>query len=182
MTSIRTRASGALSSAMLLALLACGTDSPREVGDAERKAIADSLRRLVVATYDLTGPDVVGRLMSLYPDSGAVYSTSSGHVSTTHAELRQQIQSFWQFVGANMRDPKWEWTSMRTDVLAPDAAVMTATYRIPHLNPRGLPHVIGGAWTAAFVNRGGRWVVIQEHLSDVPPPENTSVDWSAPGQ
>ena len=29
---------------------------------------------------------------------------------------------------------------------------------------------IGGAWTAAFVNRGGRWVVIQEHLSDAPQP------------
>jgi hypothetical protein len=31
-----------------------------------------------------------------------------------------------------------------------------------------MQHVIAGAWTAAFVNRGGRWVVIQEHLSDVP--------------
>ncbi|MEP6509685.1 MAG: hypothetical protein ABJC63_15770, partial [Gemmatimonadales bacterium] len=38
----------------------------------------------------------------------------------------------------------------------------------PHINPRGMPHVIGGAWTALFVNRGGHWVVIQEHLSDVP--------------
>ena len=57
---------------------------------------------------------------------------------------------------------------MHFDVLAPDAAVMTATYSIPHINPRGMPHVIGGAWTALFVNRGGHWVVIQEHLSDVP--------------
>jgi hypothetical protein len=28
-------------------------------------------------------------------------------------------------------------------------------------------HVIGGAWTAVFQKRGGRWVIIQEHLSDV---------------
>jgi hypothetical protein len=67
-----------------------------------------------------------------------------------------------------MQNPKWEWTSMHFDVLAPDAAVMTATYRIPHTTPRGMPHVIGGAWTALFVNRGGHWVVIQEHLSDAP--------------
>lgn len=168
MSSIRARATGVVSSAAMLAMLACGTDSPRQSGGAERKAIADSLRSLVVATYDLTGTNVVDRLMSLYPDTGAVYSTSSGHVSTTRTELQQQLQNFWQFVGSNMRDPKWEWTSMRIDVLAPDAAIMTATYKIPHLNPRGLPHVIGGAWTAAFVNRGGRWVVIHEHLSDVP--------------
>lgn len=181
MSSIRACATGLLSSAATIALLACGTDSPRPAGDAERKAIADSLRILVVATYDLTGTNVVDRLMSLYPDTGAVYSTSSGHVSTTRAELQQQVQNFWQFVGSNMRDPKWEWTSMRTDVLAPDAAIMTATYRIPHLNPSGLPHVIGGAWTAAFVNRGGRWVVIQEHLSDVPALANPSADSRAPG-
>jgi hypothetical protein len=31
-----------------------------------------------------------------------------------------------------------------------------------------MQHVIAGAWTAVFVNRGGKWVVIQEHLSDVP--------------
>jgi hypothetical protein len=32
-----------------------------------------------------------------------------------------------------------------------------------------MPHVIGGAWTAVFEKRGGRWYVIQEHLSDLPP-------------
>ncbi len=108
--------------------------------------------------------------MSLYPEKGPVYSTSSGHISTTRAELQRQIQTFWQFVGSNMRDPKWEWTAMKIDVLAPDAAVMTAAYRIPHLNPHGMPHVIGGAWTAAFVRRDGRWVIVQEHLSDTPAP------------
>jgi hypothetical protein len=30
----------------------------------------------------------------------------------------------------------------------------------------GMSHVIGGAWTAVFQKRGGRWVIIQEHLSD----------------
>jgi hypothetical protein len=28
-------------------------------------------------------------------------------------------------------------------------------------------HVIGGAWTAVFQKRAGKWVIIQEHLSDV---------------
>jgi hypothetical protein len=56
-------------------------------------------------------------------------------------------------------------------VLAPDAAVLTASYRIPHLTPMNMEHVIAGAWTAVFVNRGGKWVVIQEHLSDVPASE-----------
>ena len=57
---------------------------------------------------------------------------------------------------------------MHVDVLAPDAAVVTTTYRVPHLTPAGQPHVIAGAWTAVFQRRDGRWVIVQEHLSDMP--------------
>jgi len=132
--------------------------------------MADSIRKLVVATYDLSKPDVVGRLMSLYPASGPVYSASGGKVSTTRAQLEAQIRTFWTYVGSNMRNPKWEWTSMQIDVLGRDAAVMTSTYRIPHTTPMGMAHVIGGAWTAVFARRGGRWVIVHEHLSDSPTP------------
>jgi len=152
----------------ILAQSACKADSPRPMSAGQRKEIADSIRALVTETYDLGRPNAVQRLMSLYPETGPVYSTSSGHVSTTRAALEQQIETFWKYVGSNMRNPKWEWTSMQIDVLAPDAAVITASYRVPHLTPRNTPHVIAGAWTAVFVKRGGRWVVIQEHLSDTP--------------
>ena len=170
MTSVRSRIVAIVLGGAALAQFACGPDASRPVTETQRKAVTDSLRHLVTNTYDLSKPDVVARLMSLYPTTGPVYSTSAGHVSTTRADLQNQIGAFWQYVGSNMRSPKWEWTSMYFDVLAPDAAVMTATYTIPHINPRGMPHVIGGAWTAVFVNRGGRWMVIQEHLSDAPVP------------
>jgi hypothetical protein len=140
-----------------------GTPTP-----AERAAIADSLKHLVTNTYDLSKPDVVNRLMSLYPTEGAVVSANTGSATTTRAALKSQIETFWKYVGSNMRNPKWEWTSMHIDVLSRNAAVLTATYRIRHLTPRNTPHVIGGAWTAVFVNRDGRWVIIQEHLSDAP--------------
>ncbi len=158
-----------------LALFFCASITACESGGrppaAERAAIADSLKHLVIATYDLSKPDVVGRLMSLYPKSGPVFSASGGRVSTTRAQLETQIRTFWLYVGSNMRNPKWEWTSMRVDVLAPNAAVMTSTYRIPHKTPRGMPHVIGGAWTAVFANLDGRWVIVHEHLSDSPMPQ-----------
>ena len=163
-----TRVGGLIAVLGLVVQFACGPDAPRPMSDGQRKAISDSLAHLVINTYDLSRPDVVQRLMSLYPASGPVYSTSSGHISTTRAELQQEIEEFWKYVGSNMRNPKWEWTAMHIDVLAPDAAVMTASYRVPHLTPMNMNHVIAGAWTAVFVNRGGKWVVIQEHLSDVP--------------
>jgi ketosteroid isomerase-like protein len=71
---------------------------------------------------------------------------------------------------------------MHVDVLARDAAVVTATYRVPHRTPRGEPHTIGGALTAVFQRRDGRWSVVQEHLSDLAasPTADTTADGTAP--
>lgn len=151
----------------LAGAFACSPRTAADMSAAEKKAIADSLKHLVVAAYDLSKPDPVKNLMSLYPTEGRIISASGGVITTTRPQLEQAIQAFWTYVGQNMKQPKWEWTSMNVDVLAPDAAVMTSTYRVPHLTPTGMNHVIGGAWTAVFQKRGGRWVIIQEHLSDV---------------
>lgn len=151
-----------------ITLAGCSGSSNRTLTPPERAAIGDSIKQLVVSTYNLSRPDAVERMMSLYPDSGLVLSANSGRVTTTRAALKAQVDTFWKYVGSNMRNPKWDWTSMHVDVLSRDAAVMTATYRVPHLTPQNTPHVIGGAWTALFVRRGGKWLIVQEHLSDVP--------------
>ncbi len=149
---------------------ACTTVDPSRLSQQERAAIADSIKHIVVAAYDLTKPDVVGSMMSLYPTTGRVISASVGSVTTNRRDLQAQIASFWERVGKNMKSPKWEWTSMNFDILSRTSAVMTATYRVPHLTPTGQPHVIGGAWTAVFQLQSGRWVIVQEHLSDSPTP------------
>ena len=160
----------------LAGALACSPRTAADMPAAEKKAIADSLKRLVVAAYDLSKPDPVKNLMSLYPTEGRVISASGGVITTSRPELEQGIKAFWTYVGQNMKRPQWQWTSMNVDVLAPDAAVMTSTYRVPHLTPTGMNHVIGGAWTAVFEKRGGRWVIIQEHLSDVPGDPHLQMD------
>ena len=156
-----------LPAAAIVAAFACGPRSAPDMSATEKTAIADSLKKLVVSAYDLSKPDPVKNLMSLYPSEGRVISASGGVTTTTRADLEKGVKAFWTYVGQNMKNPKWEWTSMNVDVLAPDAAVMTSTYRVPHLTPTGMNHVIGGAWTAVFQKRQGRWVIIQEHLSDV---------------
>src|SRR6478672_1803307 len=162
-------------------LIACQQQSAASMSAGDKRAIADTLKKLVANAYDLSRPDPVKSLMSLYPDSGRVISASGGVVTTTRPQLEQGIKAFWTYVGQNMRNPKWEWTSMNVDVLAPDAAVMTSTYRVPHLTPTGMNHVIGGAWTAVFQKRQGRWVIIQEHLSDVQSNVGLQMQDSMPG-
>lgn len=175
------RALRLVAGAMLLG--ACGARTEAPMSDAERKAIADSLRTMIVSAYDLTKPgDAVARMMSLYPPTGNVVSASGGRLSVSRDSLEAGIRAFWQYVGQNMRDPKWTWDDMRVDVLARDAAVVTATYHVPHRTPRGEPHTIGGALTVAFQRRDGRWVVVQEHLSDLaaPPADDTTASGAAP--
>ena len=107
--------------------------------------------------------------MRLYPDTGAVISASGGRMTMTRSALERGIREFYDNVGRNMRGPVWTWGMTHVDVLSRDAAVLTATYTIPHHTPAGRPHVVGGAWTAIFARRDGRWVIVQEHLSDAPP-------------
>lgn len=172
-TTLLRRLAGA---ACLAILAACqGSDAAATPGagltESERREIAETVeRRLREATDLQAGGDTYARLMSLYPDSGRVVSASVGQVSTTHDSLAMSVRAFWEVVGQNMVNPEWRWGPMQVDVLGRDAAVVTATYRVPHLTPTQRPHVIGGAWTAVFARRGGRWVVVQEHLSDHPGP------------
>jgi ketosteroid isomerase-like protein len=154
---------------VLLALLssACTSGSGSLTG-AERRAIADTLETLVRHAYDVSAPGQGGgdRLISLYADSGRVLSASRGRILTSRDSLVDGIRYFWESMGRNMREPRWVWEQMVTDVLSADAAVVTATYRVPHRTPRGEPHELAGAMTLVFARRGGRWVVVQEHLSD----------------
>ena len=157
---------------LALALVSACTSAPASstaaLTPAERAAIADSLKQRVVDAYDLTRPDVVRDLISLYPDSGRVISATGGAVTASRDTLVAGIRSFWENVGRNMRGPTWQWGPFYTDVLSRDAAVVTTTYRVPHVTPAGQPHAIAGAWTMVFQRRGGKWVIVQEHLSDAP--------------
>ena len=126
------------------------------------------IERALREAYDLGKPNQLERMLSLYPTSGRVVSANTGRVLTSIDSVGNGIREFWHYVGVNMRNPRWEWTNVYVDVLARDAAVVTGTYRIPHLNPRNQPHVLGGAMTMVFRRQNGRWVVIQEHLSDAP--------------
>jgi ketosteroid isomerase-like protein len=154
--------------AVLAIILAAACSPNTTVSAAERQAIVDSLTRQVQAAYDLSKPNAEQRLLSLYPPNGRVVSAAGGQILTSRDSLAMGIKAFWENVGVNMRDPKWIWDQMLFDVLAPNAAVMTARYHIPHLTPRNQPHTISGAWTAVFQKRGDRWYIVQEHLSDLP--------------
>jgi hypothetical protein len=153
--------------ALLLALLlACSPPkAPRASDDA---ALADTLKARIAEAYDFSRPGVPERMNGLYPDTGRVISASGGRVLASADSLKAGIRVFWDSVGRNMRDARWVWGDVYVDRLGDDAAVLTATWSIPHIAPTGHPHVIQGAWTAVFRRIAGKWMIVVEHLSSPP--------------
>lgn len=138
------------------------------MSEAQVKDVRTQVEGVLVSAYDLSKPNVMQRMMSLYPKTGRIVSTSVGRVVTSRDSLESGIKYFSENVVANMRGAHWIWDAMFVDVLSPTSAVVTASYHIPHKTPRNQDHVIAGAITAVFAKRDGKWVIIQEHLSDVP--------------
>ncbi|HYC50170.1 MAG TPA: nuclear transport factor 2 family protein [Gemmatimonadaceae bacterium] len=160
---------------MLASLVACApADTGGSMSTADSQAAAAEIEKTLRDAYDLSKPGLTERMLSLYPENSRVISANSGRAITSRDTLDAGIRYFWDNVGVNMRNPRWEWERFWIDVLGPGAAVATATYRVPHLNPSNQPHVIGGAMTMTFARRGGRWVIVQEHLSDLPQTTDSS--------
>ena len=165
------------------AAAACGGPADGPAADAARReaALADTLVGQIVAAYDFSRAGVPERLLGLYPARGPVVSAAAGGVTTSRAALRAEIERFWSRVGQNMRDPRFVVGDRHLTALGPDAAALTFTYAIPHRTPEGRPHTLAGAWTAVFRREGGRWAIVQEHLSDAPPAADTATAARAPG-
>lgn len=151
---------------LLVVLVAC--TAPPGQSEGNDAALADTLKARIAAAYDFTRPGAVERMNALYPDSGRVISASGGQIVASADSLRAGIAAFWENVGQNMRDPKWVWGDVYVERLSRDAAVLTATWSIPHITPTGRPHVIQGAWTAVFRREKGEWLIVMEHLSAPP--------------
>lgn len=150
----------------LTTLAGCSSRPPVVAGP--DSALADTLKALIEQAYDFTKPAVLTRMGQLYPDSGRVISASGGQVLDSADSLRAGLEVFWRTAGQYMRDARWQWGKVYVDRLAADAAVLTATWSIPHIAPTNQPHTIRGAWTAVFRRLDGKWKIVVEHLSSPP--------------
>jgi hypothetical protein len=154
---------------LLILSLSCDSGpGDAELTPAQKDAIGKEIEIAVRNAYDLSKPGIAERMLALYPKSGRLVSANSGRVLASRDSIEMGIRYFWENVGVNMREPRWVWERFYVDVLSPSSAVVTATYRVPHRTPRNLPHELGGAMTLIFEKRGGRWLIVQEHLSDLP--------------
>ena len=152
----------------LSALLLVGCSPAPSADSGNAAALADTLTGMIEQAYDFGRPGAVERMTALYAPDDSLVSASDGHITLSADSVRKGIDVFWQSAGRNMRNARWTWREVHVQRLAPDAAVLTGTWSIPHLTPDGQEHVIEGAWTAVFRRMSGRWRIVHEHLSSPP--------------
>src|SRR4051812_49550339 len=95
----------AVTAGVLLANACSPGEGAARMTASEKKAVADSLKRLVVNTYDLSKPEPVKRLMSLYPDTGRVISASGGGSTTPPPPLGGGDKAVLAYFRQKKREP-----------------------------------------------------------------------------
>lgn len=146
-----------------LLLVACTPGPP--LAEEDSRALADTLTALIQDAYDFSRSGTLDRMIALYADTDGVISASGGQITVSADSVREGIRRFWELAGQNMGNARWIWGEVHVDRLSGDAAVLTATWTIPHTAPDGEAHVLEGAWTAVFRRVAGNWKIVHEHLS-----------------
>ena len=139
---------------VVLAGTACGASE--KVATTDTKPISDSLRAIVEASFKaIEAKNADGVLEAIaenitYVGDGMVVE---GKDSLTKLTLR--AFSEWQTVKADVKITK-------VNILSPEIAVVNWDSRVSATDKKGNTIPYGGIVTAVFVNRNGRWQIVQQ--------------------
>jgi uncharacterized protein (TIGR02246 family) len=152
----------------LLAVLAgasCQSGQKRSEAPLNTKPIEDTLRAIVQRTFqDIEAKNADGVLKPLSDDVIFVGDGLEVNGKDSLAKLTTRAFSAWHSVKADLKITK-------VNVLAPDIAVVNWQSHVAVTDTRGNVTPFGGIVTAVFVNKGGRWQIIQQQQCAPMPPE-----------
>jgi len=141
---------------------ACQQQRP-SLTDADRAAIADTVKRMVMTLFDAANHRDASRFVSLYAADPDVHPVGNGAIYPSLEAFRAGADSFYQAIAAFDAKAGGE---IRTMVLAPDAAA-TQVPLIFTVTTQSGKRVSGqGVYSALFQKRGGVWKIVRSHESD----------------
>jgi len=133
--------------------------------DAQRSAIADSVRMAHRALFAATQSRNVDSIMSYF--TGEAGFAEAGMLYPSRDSLVNAARNFFggtRSVAVTTAEPV-------IVVLGPNAAALATTFRESVVDTAGHTIDISGAWSAVYRREAGRWMVVQAHESfPVPAP------------
>jgi uncharacterized protein (TIGR02246 family) len=150
---------------LLLAMAGGCRVAGRETTSVDTRAIEDSLRALVLRSFEaIESKDADGALALMSDD--VVFVGDGLMMVGKDSLVRLTTRSFseWTTVDADVE-------ILRVQVLSPEAAVVNWKAQVDATDAKGVHVPYGSIATAVFMLRGGRWQIIQQQQCAPMPPE-----------
>jgi len=137
-----------------------------ELTDAEKAAIADTVRQQADAFYDAFRTLDFDRAMGAF-GTDLVWAENAALGAN-----RDSMVTAWRGYFDALREvTSGDWREVHIEVLGPDAAVFSGTFDWVGVDTTGAPAGSRGAWTAVWVRTAAGWKITHGHESWVPLPE-----------
>lgn len=140
--------------------VACRPQQPT-LPEAERAAIADTVKRILISLRDAASRRDAAGFVSVYAADSDMKPAHTGQIYPTLESFHALADSFYQSIAG--LDPKLG--EIRTMVLSPDAAAAQVPVAFTITTKAGKQLAGQGVYTAVLQKRGDAWKIVQSHES-----------------
>jgi ketosteroid isomerase-like protein len=152
---------GKLGLLALATAMAC-QPAPVTMSDAQKAALADSVKAFAMGMVDkMNKGDMKGAMASYSQDAGARY-TNNGMMMDAAGMAKMNQDMAPMMAGMQIKPDKAD-----VIILGPDAAVINSPYSMTMKSPAGKTVSGKGVWTGVVQRQAGAWRVVSSHISDV---------------
>jgi len=146
--------------ALLALAAACQRGAP-PLTEAQRTAIADSVRQADDQLFAALNAKDVQRMMSFYVPGDDVISADAGMIYPSRDSLEKSSRAFW----SSLKSVSIARDQQRIAVLAPKAVVVTETWHGTFTDSAGKSMDTKGAYTVVWERRDDGWKILAENNS-----------------
>ncbi|MBI4502592.1 MAG: nuclear transport factor 2 family protein [Gemmatimonadetes bacterium] len=144
----------------LVALAAC-QPKPVTMTDAQKAAIADSVRTMMTGMIDKMNQGDMTSGWAMYSADADTRYTENGMTYPNLDAMKKMSQDMSGAMEAMTIKPD----AVDVMVVGPDAAVVTSPFHMT-VKVKGKPAYDGvGVWTGVLERRGGKWMIVSTHES-----------------
>lgn len=149
---------------VLSATVSCAPSAPAALSDAQRAAIADTVKQQAARLYEAENrrdADVFIAEATDDPDfryvaNGNLFPSKDSLSKSAHARVKSLKSLTYTLKDAGVT------------VLSPDAAVFTGSYDETAVDSTGKTLTFRDGWTAVYARRNGQWKIVHGHFSRAP--------------
>jgi uncharacterized protein (TIGR02246 family) len=129
----------------------------------ECQQIADAVRQRADAMHAAAARKDAAGMVAWFADEATV--VDQGRIYPGLEQMRQNAATMFTAFDR----VSFAWTDALVDVLAPDVAALTGSWRGEFVDLQGKRTEFSGMWSGTLLRRGGQWRVYNAHSSGPPP-------------